>query len=297
MYKKIYCLFIICMLCIITSCQKDIHKIRVIVPYGSPSYATLYLSDDFEVDVINGVDPLIAAFGSKNYDVIVAPTNLGATLYQSSKSYVLAATIVWGNYFLISDSPISNYDLMHKTIYAFGENQTPDIILKHVCDSLSVDTSFNYLSSSVEITAQFLQSSNDIYLIAEPALSVLKDSFDTVYTLDLQSYYHDNVNDGMFPQASVFVKSSLNESSISTIKSSILSAIENIQDSKNMQQTAQLLDSNLNLSTMMKSIEHSHLHFVDASSAKLAIEAYFELILEQNPYLIGNQLPDEEFYW
>ena len=111
------------------SCKNE--KLTIIAPYGSPSYATVYL-DDYDISVVQGADPLVAAFGAKNYDVIIAPTNLGAKFYNASPEYQLAASIVWGNLFLISQRSIDIESLDHIDLYTFGYNQTPDIVLNYI---------------------------------------------------------------------------------------------------------------------------------------------------------------------
>ncbi len=70
---------------LLSSCKSE-QITMVVPPAGSPQLAQLYMqdSDDYDVTIVEGADPLVAAFGSSSYDVIIAPTNLGAKLYDSN---------------------------------------------------------------------------------------------------------------------------------------------------------------------------------------------------------------------
>ena len=102
--KKIS-LFIISILAAIlmVSCTTNTEKVKVLVPTGTPSLGVSYALDKeeyIEEEIVSGSDPLIAGFTNAEYDIIVAPVNLGAKFYNTTENfaYVLYETIVWGNY-------------------------------------------------------------------------------------------------------------------------------------------------------------------------------------------------------
>ena len=299
MFKKIMItIFMFSVGFLLIGCEKN-DTLKIIVPYGSPEYATLYLAqmNAYEVDVINGADPLVAAFGSDTYDVIIAPTNLGSIFYQSSENYRLACSIVWGNYYLMSHDPFTLESLNDHVIYTFGQNQTPDIILKYILSESQVEPSLTYLTSTVEISAQFLQNEAGIYMVAEPSLSYLMASSSDIYTIDMQELYKDFTGESSYPQASVFVRSSLDDEALSTLKTNLEISINMINNEANLSQTASLLNSDLSLNMLNTSIERSHLKYVDASEAMDAVNQYFEIILANHAALIGGALPKNSFYW
>lgn len=297
MFKKIISLsFCFLISCLLFSCHQT-ERITILVPKGSPEYAVLYLDDEnYNVEVVNGPDPLIAAFGSKTYDVIVAPTNLGAKFYQSSTDYQLNASIVWGNYYLISADPLTVDDLADQTINTFGQNQTPDIVLNYLLSNNQINATCNYLSSSLEISTQFMMDPHQIYMIAEPALSALIHEYGDIHTLDLQALYTEASGQMSYPQASVFIRSSLSEQTVHTVQNDIEQSVTMINDKTNIDQTKSLLESSLDTQTLYASITRSHLSFLSAQQAKSQVESYFSLILNQNSALIGNSLPADSFY-
>ncbi|MBU1141819.1 MAG: hypothetical protein KKG64_04770, partial [Firmicutes bacterium] len=201
---------------ILTGCSKA-ETITMIVPFGGPEIAVLYLeaSDNYEIDIVQGPDPLVAAFGSRTYDAIFAGSNLGAIMYNSRPEYILLATIVWGSTFIVSTTSIDDMDSLEgKDIIAFGQNSTPDIILKYLLDSYDVTASITYVDSVASAAALFIADPTKIVLTAEPVLSNIKAAVADVNVLDLQTIYGEVSDSDSYPQASVFIKFDLPKSKI-----------------------------------------------------------------------------------
>ena len=106
-----------------TSFTSD-NKYSVLAPTGAPGYALLPLADNDSVslELVDGADSLQAAFVNPDpqYDVIVAPTNLGAKLISAGKTdYRLAAVVTTGNLYIVGTSE----DVLSGTgtIALFGE--------------------------------------------------------------------------------------------------------------------------------------------------------------------------------
>ncbi len=262
------------------------------------NFAQLYMQNDesYDVTIVEGADPLVAAFGSSAYDVIFAPTNLGAKLYDSKPDYQLIASISWGSYYLVSESLFTLADLNDKEVVSFGQNQTPDAILKYILDGNNLEVSFDYKDSLSSVVSSFILDSSKIYLVSEPSLSVL-DQTHALTIIDLQDEYEMLTGFESFPQASVFAFKDLSDRQIDKIKEDLEVSIENLNNVKD--QTANLaieLGINMEKSIMINAIPRFHIKYVDALDAKDDIVAYLELLQDFNPNFIGEQLPDQSFY-
>lgn len=297
--KKI--LLIILLSFILFGCKKD-DSITIIVPYGSPKLAQLYLenSDDYKVDVVNGADPLVAAFGSSSHDVIFAPTNLGAKMYQSKDSYQLLATIVWGNYYLVSSEQqefnISSLD--GKSITVFGKNQTSDIVLTYLFQELDIDVEITYVDSVSSAAQLFLSSQESIVLLAEPVYSNVMNQLPQTKTIDIQELYQSVTGKDSYPQSGVFIKRNLEQSKITKIQNDLMDSIEKTnQYPSDAAQLAVELQMGLASEIIASAIQNSNLRYVSAKNSKEDIVSYFGLILSMNPALIGGQLPNDLFYY
>jgi NitT/TauT family transport system substrate-binding protein len=296
--KKLYIMIFI--LFILVGCKKT-EEITMIVPFGSPQLAQLYMqeSKDYNVDIVQGADPLVAAFGSGSHDVIFAPTNLGAKLYQSRQTYQLLATIVWGNYYFVTQKQdITNIqDLDGEEIVVFGQNQTSDIIIKYLIDFYDITCQITYVDSVATASSLFIVDTNQIVLVAEPSYANLKHLFPSLKTIDIQAYYQAATSNASMPQASVFVKSTLTDIQIEKIQNDLHESIEKTK--QNPMEAAQLavsLGVNIDVNILQNSISSGYLEYVSAQDAMSDIMIYFEMIMDHNSQLIGSQLPDASFY-
>ncbi|BCR36449.1 hypothetical protein [Mariniplasma anaerobium] len=294
--KLIFTLLFMSLLFIVTGCKRE--TISMVVPYGGPQFAQLYMQDDknYDVTIVEGADPLVAAFGSSGYDVIFAPTNLGAKLYDSKPDYQLIASISWGSYYLVSESDFTLNDLTDSEIVSFGQNQTPDAILKYILSENDIVPNFDYKDSLSSVVSSFILDSSKIYLLSEPSLSILSQTH-TLTIIDLQDEYETLTGYESYPQASVFAYKDLSEQQVSQIKEDLESSIENLNTNK--EQTATLaiyLGIVMEESVIISAIPRFHIKYVDALDAKDDIIAYLELLQDFNPNFIGEELPDQSFY-
>ena len=214
--KKISLILIMLLSFVLVACTKTTKESRqasVIVPSGTPSLAVMnYIKEnsDSKVEVVEGSDPLIAAFANTSYDAIIAPVNLGAKFYNSgTSSYILAKTIVWGNLYIASSENITSIDdLNGEKLVVFGKNSTPDIITRIVLgakENLNVEIEY---VSDVQTANSLLVSGKAKYIVtAEPSISKIKDQ-KGLKTLDLQEEYSKVTGETSYPQAGIFIKKS-----------------------------------------------------------------------------------------
>jgi NitT/TauT family transport system substrate-binding protein len=294
--KKV--LAILILLLILSGCKPS-ESITMIVPYGSPELSQLYMeeSNDYMVDIVQGADPLISAFGSISHDVIFAPTHLGAKMYNSMPSYLLAASIIWGNYYIISNTTYTLEELSNKEVVVFGQNQTSDIIIRYITTTLNITPDFIYVDSVSTATSLFISDSSRIVMVAEPSLSLIKQSMPNVKVIDLQQAYLEITGKDSYPQSSVFIKSSLSKHIVEKIMGDLESSIA-LVNSK-ITETAELsvsLGMGMSQAVVESAIPLSNIRFVHAQDAQTDIVYYFEIIMSLNSALISS-IPDESFYF
>lgn len=283
---------------ILSGCKPS-ESITMIVPFGTPELSQLYMEDsnDYIVDIVQGADPLISAFGSVSHDVIFAPTHLGAKMYHSMDSYVLAASIIWGNYYLVSMEELSIEDLSEKDIVVFGQNQTSDIIFKYINNAMGLTPNLSYVDSVATATSLFISDNTQIVMVAEPSLSLIKQSMPSVNVIDLQQSYEAVTGHDSYPQSSVFVKASLSAQTINQIMEDLESSIHLVNT--NVLDSALLsvkLGMGMTQTVVESAIPLSNIRFVHAQDAKTDIIYYFEIIMSMNIALIG-AMPDDTFYY
>ena len=288
--------------------------LNVLIPSGSTAmslahfaYEKSELGKGIEVNFepyVQGSDPLLAAFTSQTANVIVAPTNLGATLYQKEVPYQLVATLVWGNLYLIGKEELTLEDLAGKTITAFGQGSTPDIVLQSVLkekgllDSVTIE----YLSSVADVQSMFAAGEIELAVIAEPSLTVLKDKVEGVHTIaDFQLEWAELYGGSSYPQASLFVHQDLINNHPDIVEA-LLAQVEasiNFANEHPDEMAAQAIETGLDMpeAVIASSTPNSNLLFKTASEAKGEIQVYLEKLYEFEPKTIGGSLPDDNFYY
>lgn len=293
--KKSLSLFVFSIaLMLLSGCQSK--KLQVLIPTGSPEYAMAYITQakTHDVTVVSGADALLAGFADIGYDIIIAPVNLGAKMYGVKQDYQLSGVITWGNYYLISEAPIDLSSIDRMEITAFGENQIPDFMLKFILNHYDIEATISYLDSVSSITSAYTLDSSKIYLIAEPSMSILSTK-KSLQSLDLQTEYKNITGEIGFPQAGVFVKSSLSDSVILAFNRALEASIDSLKHDSNAQKILESVGITLPSSVFNQAVLNSNIEFVSGMDAKDALVSFFTRIYDVNPAFIG-QMPEDSFY-
>lgn len=283
-------------------------KVSVIVPTGTPSLGIAAAIQDpslVDVNIVSGSDGLVAGFTNANYDIIVAPVNLGVKFYNTAANfeYQLYQTIVWGNYFLAStqDITINQFsDLDSQTLLVFGKNSTPDVVVRTLIAHYNINVNLEYVDDVSTANAYLKTGKAKIIVSAEPSLT--KISFNSSFnTYDLQKEWASVTGSYSFPQAGIFVKKSLkDDQNVINILNKMISSVEMANSIPNqLVQIAVSVDENLDkigLEVLQKAIAKCNLR-IDANQ-KDAIDYYCQKVIDLGiGQTVGGKLPDELFYF
>lgn len=302
---RIFSLLTIALLILVSGCvEKKDEKVTVLAPTGTPTLGIAKaLEEDFiEEKIVSGADLLRAGFTTAEYDIIVAPVNLGAKFYNENENfaYQLYETIVWGNYYLASTKPIESINSINgKKVTVFGKNSTPDVVLRTLINALKLNVEIEYVDD-VNTANQFLMSGKaEIIVSAEPSITKISGQKD-IYTLDLQQEWKKLTNDVSLPQAGIFVKKDrLTNESVKKALDKMVQSVQMATTSKEeLVKSACTVDSSLDKigqDTLNKAIDKCNLRIDE--NQKTAIEIYFSKVIELNlAATLGGKLPDENFY-
>jgi putative lipoprotein len=281
-------------------------KVSVIVPTGTPSLGIANVLNDktlVDANIVSGSDPLIAAFTNASYDVVVAPVNLGAKLYNSNEnfSYILYKTIVWGNYYLVSNEEIATLEnLEGKTVLVFGMNSTPDVVLRTLISAKNINVNLEYVDDVTTANSYLLSGKADIIVSAEPSLTKISAN-KNFYILDLQKQWQQLTGRYSLPQAGIFIKKNIKDEKY--LKSVLDKMIESVQmaSTKPNVLVANAINVDENLAkigeeTLQKAIGNCNLRVEETD--KEAIEFYFSQVIQLGiGATVGGKLPDEGFYY
>ena len=300
-FKRVLIVLVLLFIVVISfSCGKKDDKVyKVIMPSGTPLIALGNLLDDenFNVEIVNGSDPLQAAFVSGEYDIIIAPFNLGAKLYLAGKSsYLLDAVITTNNTYLISKNEYKTLDeIKNKTVLAYGAGSMPFVGVKALSDNKELALDINQQNLGVgDVAASFLaqKETYDLYMMAEPNLTVLK-SKTGLYYIDVAKEL-----DATLVQACIFVKPESNVSSV--VLNKIKDNIEYL-NKKPDKYAKEVLNKNdfftkMGEETLKNAIPNCNIVYKKAIDNKDIIESTYALLNKYVPNLLNGNKPDEGFF-
>ena len=157
-----------------TNSSDESDTANILCPVGAPSLAFVSeyenITENGKIDFVDGSDQLVAELSKDNseYDIIVAPINLGAKLIASDQSdYRIQAVITWGNLYLVGTSK----EALSQTgeLALFGEGAVPQLIV----EATNIETSLTptYYQSATLVQQQLLAGNVQVGLLAEPLAS------------------------------------------------------------------------------------------------------------------------------
>lgn len=276
--------------------------VKILTPAGTPYLALggLLVNEKIKIDVSTGPDVLQTNLPKGEYDIIVAPVNLGTMLYNKGNSkYQMSHIITLNNAYIVTKSENkleSIFDLEGQEVLAFGKSASigiPGSILKKAYTDNNLDTSkikYEY-ASSTEVYQEFKNnlSSSKYVLMSEPEISklILTDKID-IKTLDLSKVLGRN-----FAQACIYVNpNSQNQEDINKVLTLIGEMISFLNENPEIYANIVIpLDRKfeaMGKDVIVRSIPLTNIVFKEVKSNKSAIENTLNML--------GVGLPNDEFY-
>ena len=312
MKKLLLTLLVLLSLFTIVGCKKEkeeepLEKISVIMPTGTPALALAnYVKeakdkDEADVSLVAGADLLKSAFINKDKDVIVAPVNLGAMMYNNYEAYVLYKTFVWGNLYLASKNELTSInDLNEKTLVVFGQNSTPDIVFKAIMQNYEgVNVTVEYVDDVATANTMLATGKAEYIVSAEPALTKIKAKLG-LNVIDLQDEWKKISGSESYPQAAIFVlKDKLENKSVKNalnkMVESVNSAISNHSECAKNAVSIHESFATLTEEVLVASIPNCHFKVME--DEKEAVKFYLQKMIDLGfSKQVGGKVPSEGFF-
>lgn len=228
---------------LLTACNKDDNKgngndvtLTFAAPEGTPALAIARLITDNKS--ISGKNVNYKIVNPSNIakemqaglsDLVIMPVNAGATLINKGADYKLVSVAVDGSLYLVGKSETATTatttltidDIKGKRIACIGQQGVPGLVFRYILKENNiniVDSPENVTENSVYIkyASDGLQAktavenkSVDYAVVGEPAATTFKIKFGFNAQMDLQAEYKKVSGKETYPQAGIFVKSSL----------------------------------------------------------------------------------------
>lgn len=206
--------------------------LRVAAPEGTPALAIARLKTDnatlaghamtYEV-----VSPsLIAAeMSGGKADVVIMPVNAGANLIRQGADYRLISVAVNGSLFMVGSTEdggaIERADIAGSKVACIGQGATPGLVFEYVMRFMELEivaadktpvenqVAVQYVADGPAAKALLENDKVDFAVVGEPAATTFKNALKLNAELDMQAAWKDATGEETYPQAGLFVRTSL----------------------------------------------------------------------------------------
>ena len=208
--------------------------LRVAAPEGTPALAIARLKTDNatlagHVMTYEVVSPsLIAAeMSGGKADVVIMPVNAGANLIRQGADYRLISVAVNGSLFMAGSTDdggaIEKADIAGSRVACIGQGATPGLVFEYVMRSSPMEleivaadktpgenqVAVQYVADGPAAKALLENDKVDFAVVGEPAATTFKNALGLNAELDMQAAWKDATGEETYPQAGLFVRTSL----------------------------------------------------------------------------------------
>ena len=280
--------------------------------------------------VVHDPNALIAALLNQEPDFAIAPINVASIMHNNGSGYRLAA-VTWGMMHIVSNQNISSLEeLRGETIIAFGRGAMPSITLRAILEQNNIEfvepvgTTFTpdpnkvhiiYLASALDVRNIIVAGTLDglpvrFGLLAEPVVTAIGGATANaphgqfLPRINLQTEWARNNNGQIPPQTGLIFHERLLTSHADFINDFIrmaelssLYAQDNPVSAGNMAvQLGSIAIPNGAIVAAAVNAGRLPIHITRANEAKADVNAYFQVILNDTPALIGGRIPADIFF-
>lgn len=206
--------------------------LRVAAPEGTPALAIARLKTDnatlaghaMTYEVV--APSLIAAeMSGGKADVVIMPVNAGANLIRQGADYRLISVAVNGSLFMVGSTDdggaIERADIAGSKVACIGQGATPGLVFEYVMRSMELEivaadktpgenqVAVQYVADGPAAKMELVDGKVDFAVVGEPAATTFKNALKLNAELDMQAAWKDATGEETYPQAGLFVRTSL----------------------------------------------------------------------------------------
>lgn len=259
----------------------------------------------------NSPDQIRAGFSSGSTTMAILPSYGGANLYNKGLGVRLANILTNGLLYVVAPESVnikSLNDLIGKKLAVPFKDDMPDYVIQAILTAYGIALDaidIHYAGSLPEVMPLLMTGRVDAAITVEPACSAIismsaASPKKMVRALDIQELWNKVSNTSAIPQAGLFVgkefsgtRGSEKITQINEIFSQALKEIK-VDPEKASSKVDGVLDFPPHL--IAASIDHCNLIVQNAVESRPSLENFFNVLMRQNPAILGGRLPDDGFY-
>jgi NitT/TauT family transport system substrate-binding protein len=250
------------------------------------------------MQLLNSPDEIIGKITSGEADVAMLPLNMASILYNKTQGEIrLLAINTIGNLYMMGEALEDVAQLKGKRILSAGQNASPMYVLELLLKD--VDVQIEYLPTHSDVVAAASENKADYYVLPEPFVTLFKSKVGGEVALDLAELYEEKTGFPLTMGAVVTTEEKLKTKGkeirafLKDYKESVGKVLADPQGASELIEKFGIIEK---ADLARQSISGAGLVFESPKDLSGAIQAYFELLMENNPKALGGSLPGEDFY-
>ena len=291
--------------------EGDLDAVRIGALKGPTAMgmAQLLDADGYDFTIAASPDEIVPMVVQDKLDIAAVPANLAATLYQKTdKDVSVLAVNTLGVLYLVEngDSVKSVEDLKGKTIYASGKGATPEYALNSVLKADGIDpekdVTIEYKSEHAEVVSALVQDQTAVGLLPQPFVTTALMKNDKLkVALDLNKLWEDSMDDESKLVTGVVIANNEFVHDHADKVNDFMDAYKESVDfiNSDTEAAAQIIGDHdiIAKEVAQKAIPDCSIVFIEGDEMKTMLSGYLATLDDQNPEIIGGQLPDDAFYY
>ena len=261
-----------------------------------------------EFTMAAAADELTPLFLQGKLDVLAAPANLAAILYNKTGGAVkfVAINTLGLLYIVEKNGETINAleDLKGRTLYATGKGTTPEYALTYLLSqhglTLGQDVLVEWKSEPTETIAAMSLEENAVAMLPQPFVTAaLASNPDLRVALNLNEEWTALDNGSLFITAGLMVRADFAKEHPEELAAFLKEYQASTQYlNENPTEAAPLVEAAgiVKAAVAEKAIPFCNIAYLDGEEMKTAAQAYYQILFEQNPASVGGTLPGEDFY-
>ena len=291
--------------------------------YGPPAGPSIILSyiaqkgllgehvENVDFSVFKSPDVMRAGILSGNWKLTGTPSYVAANLYNKGLPVKLLNIMTWGLLYVLSyDGEIKKpADLAGQTIGMFYRNDMPDLVLSSIMEQhglkAGTDYQLHYVSTAFEALKLLMAGRIKHCVLPEPvatggllkAAEVNKKVYRVIDLAD--EWFALTGGKARFPMAGMIVHDDLLEKRPELVSSFHEACVKTVKWVKaNPEEAARISGKHLKLppQVIAQSIPKSNLSVEHSVDVRSELEAFYSILAQKNPQIIGGKLPEANFY-
>ncbi|MFV0439761.1 MAG: ABC transporter substrate-binding protein [Lachnospirales bacterium] len=268
--------------------------------------------NDYNFEVLSGVDEIAPKVVQGEVDVITVPANLASVLYNKTEGgvSVLAVNTLGVLYILDKDGSIQSVaDLEDKTIYSSGYGATPEYVLNYVLEGNGLvpgeNVTVEYKSEQAEVVATITGLDDGVAMLPEPFATTAKMKDESLRTaLDLTEEW-DKLQEGAENPSSlitgvVIARNEFIEENPEGVETFMSEYMESINfTNENVEEASTIIEEQgiFKAAVAKQAIPLCNIVYIDGEEMENSLSGYLQVLYDQNPASVGGTLPSEDFYY